>query len=179
MNGTDAGAESASSASADAWVTVNLTSADCGSFVKTVASGRRTRRRISIVFFLVVVAFVAIQNPVSAIPGVLGALILLLAWRVRTRAEYRRFVEVRSGQIRLSDAGFEFRSKTRRESIDWSVFDRVVETPDHIFLMTGKAAGWIVPKRCLSSEGSAAAFARRAGGFVHENSSLEVLESEQ
>ncbi|MDX6694951.1 MAG: hypothetical protein QOF02_2554 [Blastocatellia bacterium] len=93
---------------------------------------------------------------------VLGALLLLIAansYFVVPQRIYKRNPQLREEyQLQFSDDGIAFRSKGIDSTLQWSLYKEVWETERFYFLLYGKDAFSLIPKRAFTDEWQERAF---------------------
>jgi hypothetical protein len=47
---------------------------------------------------------------------------------------------------------FSASNRVSAQTINWPLIERIAETEEHLFIMTGKAAGYIIPRRAFASD---------------------------
>ena len=125
----------------------------------------RTPRYYVTLAILIVVAATLLSVMDIHLPSVAATALLLLAiWWVIAR-EYRRGLApaergslTGARQLTLTDDGIRQSGATHDAFTRWDGVVSVEQTPTHVFLMTDRLAGYIVPRRAFADAAAGAAF---------------------
>jgi len=84
---------------------------------------------------------------------------LLSLSRWRTKIEFQRNPKFREEyHLTFSRENIHFRTASLDSTLQWTHYERVIESPDLFLLMYGKGLYTLIPKRCFNSEEEVTAF---------------------
>ena len=84
---------------------------------------------------------------------------LLSLSRLRTKIEFRRNPKFRDEyHLTFSRENIHFKTASIDSTLQWTLYERVIESPDLFLLVYGKGLYTLIPKRCFDSEEGVNAF---------------------
>src|SRR6266849_2915512 len=109
---------------------------------------------------LVSTGFKGTRPSFAAMWGLVAALFFLLTYRWYLRLRARKGKHTLPGSlgehtVAISPEGLFTSTPLGEGTLKWAAFDRVVGTPDYLYLYVGKSAATIVPRRGFSSSTTA------------------------